>query len=336
MGERPRKGTARAFRKRQSRKMTIAELQAALDNGEMSAGYRLAVKAPRDIRAVPATVERSNRVSAESSYLCLWRAFHNALLIVQAAESGDADEGCKEVSELFQRFQALSTEALDAYLADCPPARDAELPSLEISGYSWHHVMLEAVRVMAVAAMWSIRGAGERSLHLAKEFSTPSDVDAIIADFERDRLRHWPAIAKTFGGIVVSTPERKRICLRVAQESDEMHRRAAPATPAPASPAGDERSGSNASAAQPALGEFALSEKHQAILFFLEATKGTAVDQYAIADAARFSRNTVGKLLKELREHGLTWRPHGENSGEAITTRGLERLESLRAASRFR
>lgn len=94
-----------------------------------------------------------------------------------------------------------------------------------------------------------------------------------------------------------------------------------PAPPAPASTADD---------------GLVLTEKHQAILFYLEQNRGTTIDQYAIVQAVRFSRNTVSKLLKELRAHRLAYRPHGKNSGEAITTHGLQRLESLRGAHKLR
>lgn len=82
----------------------------------------------------------------------------------------------------------------------------------------------------------------------------------------------------------------------------------------------------------PAYHAFVLSERHQAILFFLadKIRRGTAVTQTAIADGVDSTEKTVGKLLEKLRAAGLTHRPHGDKGGEAITTAGLARLAELR------
>ena len=161
-------------------------------------------------------------IPPEDPYLCLWRALHDALLLLEEARGGEAEDGCNDASDLFRRFKALTADAAASYLANCPSTSDAELPSLEICGYSWHDVMLRVVRLVAGTAMWSIRGCGNNSLRLAKQYGPPHDIAGTIVLFESARSPHWPAIVAAVGQITLSDFERERLRVRVEQEAERM------------------------------------------------------------------------------------------------------------------
>lgn len=52
------------------------------------------------------------------------------------------------------------------------------------------------------------------------------------------------------------------------------------------------------------------------------AKAGTTQTQYDLETATGISRRTISPRLAALRERGLTWRPHGERGGEAISDAG--------------
>jgi hypothetical protein len=70
---------------------------------------------------------------------------------------------------------------------------------------------------------------------------------------------------------------------------------------------------------------------HRDDLRILRALDGSpqSMVQEDIAAATDISRRTLYDRLHQLRNDGLTWRPHGERSGEALTAKGLALLQGL-------
>jgi hypothetical protein len=56
---------------------------------------------------------------------------------------------------------------------------------------------------------------------------------------------------------------------------------------------------------------------------------GTTLTQFDMSDRVSFSERSIRDVLRQLREAGLTHRPHGERGGETITERGRAALRRL-------
>jgi hypothetical protein len=72
-----------------------------------------------------------------------------------------------------------------------------------------------------------------------------------------------------------------------------------------------------------------LTARHKKVLLYLLEMHPCLCKQVDIETGTHISRETVGKVLKDLRALGLTHRPEGERGGEGLTETGLELARTL-------